>query len=260
MPTVPRKPGCADLSALIVEPSSVARMQLARVCEELGFLARVDNSIASAMADAADDPPDAAIVARRCADYPGESLLAAWSCVETHASIPVAIVAQARLGVVGAHPLVRGATLADEARAFLQSALSPVAPARIESLHGIRVLVVDDMPAMRKLVSVMLSKAGAEVSVAGNGLEGFKILTDAADSLPFDLVVTDLEMPELDGLGLLDKIRERDDRIPVLANSAHDPDTLPDLARFDAVVEKARMAASLTEICLQVLGEHADTA
>ena len=65
-----------------------------------------------------------------------------------------------------------------------------------------RILVVDDEAIIRESIALILRKEGFTVSEAANGNEAYqKILTDA-----FDLVLTDLEMPEMRGIELLEKI------------------------------------------------------
>jgi len=66
------------------------------------------------------------------------------------------------------------------------------------------VLVVDDSPTMRQMVSFTLTSAGYQVIEAGNGKEA---LTKAGGS-KLDLVVTDLNMPEMDGISLIKELRK----------------------------------------------------
>ena len=68
-----------------------------------------------------------------------------------------------------------------------------------------RVLIVDDSPVNRTVLKAMLAKSGVkDVVVAGNGREALSILEGDSG---FDLVLTDLWMPEMDGLGLVRGIR-----------------------------------------------------
>jgi two-component system chemotaxis sensor kinase CheA len=67
-----------------------------------------------------------------------------------------------------------------------------------------RVLVVDDQFIVRELQRSILDAAGYRVQTACHGREALGMITDGGR---FDLVVTDLQMPELDGLGLLSAIR-----------------------------------------------------
>jgi len=75
-----------------------------------------------------------------------------------------------------------------------------------------RVLVVDDSPIVRDLLTELLSSVGLEVRSAGDGAAALQALADA----PVDLVVCDVEMPVMDGFELLRKLRERADRVPVV--------------------------------------------
>ncbi|MCA1755532.1 MAG: response regulator [Spirochaeta sp.] len=68
-----------------------------------------------------------------------------------------------------------------------------------------RVLVVDDSSAIRESVSYVLDQAGYGVVQAGDGLEGLEKLKEGG----LDLIVTDVNMPNLDGIGLVRKVREQ---------------------------------------------------
>ena len=63
-----------------------------------------------------------------------------------------------------------------------------------------RILVVDDEESLRHMLRAFLTKEGYDVTVAENGEEALRIL----DREPFDVVLSDIRMPKLDGLGLLD--------------------------------------------------------
>lgn len=68
-----------------------------------------------------------------------------------------------------------------------------------------RVLIVDDSSAIRKSVSFILDQAGYAVVAAEDGLDALSKL----DGASFDLIVTDVNMPNLDGIGLVKKVREQ---------------------------------------------------
>lgn len=74
-----------------------------------------------------------------------------------------------------------------------------------------RVLLADDEPGIRKVVRDALEKAGHEVETAVDGEEACRLLEEGE----FDLVVTDLTMPKVDGLELVRRIR-RDSGVPIL--------------------------------------------
>jgi CheY-like chemotaxis protein len=72
-----------------------------------------------------------------------------------------------------------------------------------------RVLVVDDVPVNRMVLSAQLRNLGDfRIETAPDGLAALKLL-ERADGEPFDLVLTDMWMPVMDGEGLVGSIRER---------------------------------------------------
>ena len=79
----------------------------------------------------------------------------------------------------------------------------------LSSEHGVgrrpRVLVVDDEAIWRSTLSRMLTAMGIEVVVAGDGRQGLNALIDGFFEL--DLVVLDLHMPDIDGRGLIERVR-----------------------------------------------------
>ncbi len=79
------------------------------------------------------------------------------------------------------------------------------APAADDLLAGVRVLVVDDDPDTRELVTVILQRAGAEVSGAGSTDEALR----RADERAPEVVVSDLAMPARDGFALLRALHGR---------------------------------------------------
>ncbi len=86
--------------------------------------------------------------------------------------------------------------------------------------HMPAVLVVDDDQAITDLLRNILSRQGFEVETAANGNEGLSI----AGQKVFDLIISDLMMPQLDGLGLLAKLQADNElkNIPVILLTAVD--------------------------------------
>jgi DNA-binding response OmpR family regulator len=91
-----------------------------------------------------------------------------------------------------------------------------------------RVLVLDDEPGIRVLISALLSSAGFEVETASDGQEGLERFL-AATGQPFSVVILDLHMSVVDGRTFYRRLREHDATIPVLILSANGADT----ARFE---------------------------
>jgi DNA-binding NtrC family response regulator len=82
-----------------------------------------------------------------------------------------------------------------------------------------RVLIVDDDPVARRLVENMVSRAGYEPAIAEGGDLALAILTGGKTRI--DCVILDLVMPDLDGLGVLAKMREAGLDVPVIVQTAH---------------------------------------
>jgi PAS domain S-box-containing protein len=112
---------------------------------------------------------------------------------------------------------VRGAmpvTKQDEQRvAASQTAIS----AQGNQLDGVRVLLVEDAPDNRMLISRFLKIAGADVEAVENGVEALKIV--AHDS--FDVILMDLQMPVMDGYEATAELRRQRYIKPIIALTAH---------------------------------------
>jgi len=80
-----------------------------------------------------------------------------------------------------------------------------------------RVLVVDDEANTRRVLEIMLQKMGHETRAAGNGQEALALTQRES----FDLVLTDLRMPGMDGLALLNALRSQKVETPVILLTAY---------------------------------------
>ena len=95
------------------------------------------------------------------------------------------------------------------------------APETVAALPPLRILVVDDVAENRQLLQVLLGRDGHQMVQAVNGLEAVELAGQGG----FDLVLMDLQMPELDGLSACRRIRAREaelgrPRLPIIALSA----------------------------------------
>jgi DNA-binding NtrC family response regulator len=79
-----------------------------------------------------------------------------------------------------------------------------------------RILVVDDKELMRDSVATTLVRKDHTVVTANAPKSALEKLADR----PFDLVITDLQMPEMDGVQLLGEIRRHDEQLPVILMTA----------------------------------------
>ena len=83
-----------------------------------------------------------------------------------------------------------------------------------------RILVVDDEESIREIVSSMLSAAGYDTAQAGSGAAALNLLNSGEQ---FDLLLSDMMMAEMDGQGLLQRVKERYPDMPVIMVTAvHD--------------------------------------
>jgi CheY-like chemotaxis protein len=122
-----------------------------------------------------------------------------------------------------------------------------------------KVLVVDDLATDRCLVGGILeSDSILEVRFASNGAEALRKIRDnpPGSAEPFDLVVTDLQMPEMDGLELVDAVRRDYPQIPVILITAHGSEALAveALERGAAsYVPKSHLTVKLLDTVEQIL-------
>ncbi len=107
------------------------------------------------------------------------------------------------------------------AAAAPKSAAADAAPALARPLENAHILIVDDAPDNRKLLSFHVKKSGGTFDLAENGEIAVQKVSAAKDSRPFDVVLMDMQMPVLDGYGATGKLRSMGDRTPIIALTAH---------------------------------------
>lgn len=108
-----------------------------------------------------------------------------------------------------------------------------------------RILVVDDDVAVRTMVRTVLERAGYDVTTARDGCEGIALLA-ASD---YDLVLLDVRMPKLDGVGMVDELRKTNS--PVLAHTylltGSEPERYDDLPVCGVIAKPFDVRALLAE-------------
>ncbi|HSH96404.1 MAG TPA: response regulator [Roseimicrobium sp.] len=91
---------------------------------------------------------------------------------------------------------------------------TPAAAAPPHQSRGRKVLVVDDDPMVREVIRACLQRAGYDLHLARDGAEGLKLFNQLGDEIA--LIISDVTMPNLNGVEMYRKIRETNATIPVL--------------------------------------------
>ena len=131
--------------------------------------------------------------------------------------------------------------------------------AAAESVRGRKALVIDDSAFFRNLIAPLLSAANWQVTTAADGAEALR-LRDAGER--FDLIVSDIEMPGMDGLTLAGEVRgdPRWKDVPMIALSAHANEADVEAGReagflhYIGKSDQANLAASLTHAVAAATG------
>ena len=120
---------------------------------------------------------------------------------------------------------------------------------------ALRVLLVEDDPAVADVIGALLQARGHQVSHALNGLQALSLVVTEQ----FDVGLLDLDLPGLDGLGLARQIRAMGMALPLLAVTARadaDAESQVRQAGFDAYVRKPVTGVLLAEALVQMMRER----
>jgi len=117
-----------------------------------------------------------------------------------------------------------------------------------------RILIVDDEPHLRLLYETELRRAGFETMTASNAVQGLEFV----ETMEPDLVILDIRMAGMDGIEAMQHIMERDQRVPVILNTAFSSykDNYLTWAA-DAYLTKSSDVTELVETVKQVLEKQA---
>jgi PAS domain S-box-containing protein len=88
---------------------------------------------------------------------------------------------------------------------------------RTLALKGLRVLLAEDGVDNQRLIGIILKNAGADVAVASNG----RIAVELAHKQEFDVILMDMQMPEMDGYQATRHLRDTGNSCPIIALTAH---------------------------------------
>jgi CheY-like chemotaxis protein len=130
----------------------------------------------------------------------------------------------------------------------------------LANLNGLRILVVDDETDARELLTRILEECGAEVVAVASAAEAIRVLTEFS-TLPVDVLVSDIGMPNQDGYALLQRVRALDAQsgrqIPAVALTAYareEDRQAALLAGFQSHVTKPVEPAKLIKEILNLAG------
>ncbi len=138
--------------------------------------------------------------------------------------------------------------------------LLPAAGAGVGIGDGKYTLVVDDEPAFGEMIRLILEEDGVQVKLAANGIEALRIIREELQSL--SVVILDLRMPGVDGLAVLEELRELAPQLPVLVTTGYagPEEKQQALARgARRVLEKPYRVADLRQALQEVLAGGAPT-
>ena len=116
-----------------------------------------------------------------------------------------------------------------------------------------KILIIDDESQIRTMLKMMLEKEGFDTIVASNGKEGMQLFREEA----VDLVITDIIMPEKEGVELIQELKKNDSNLPIIAISGggkNSPDTYLNIAKllgayavFEKPVAKEKLINAVKE-------------
>ncbi|OGC22347.1 hypothetical protein A2291_04985 [candidate division WOR-1 bacterium RIFOXYB2_FULL_42_35] len=119
------------------------------------------------------------------------------------------------------------------------------------------ILIIDDQESMLQILSQTLKDQGYEVTTANNGEEGLSKIK--ADPQAFNLILSDVNMPSLNGFELLKQVKESQPRIPVIFCTSMNEDVVVTLGKefkVDGVIKKPFEVEDVLKTIAQVIANN----
>ncbi|MDB2705234.1 response regulator [Pseudomonadota bacterium] len=259
----------ADLSILLIEPSSTQQKIILTHLKEEG-LNMIDSvkTGEEALDFITHYPPDLIISSMYLPDMTATDLLATIRSTDTLKETNFMLVSS-ETNYTTLDPIRQAGVVAILPKPFvhedlhraLRTTVDYIDPEQLElenyEVTELRVLIVDDSSTARKHIQRVLTNLGVQdISAANNGLEAVTILAKQE----FDLIVTDLHMPEMDGHHLTEYVRTEmgNTYVPILmVTSEHDAARLAQVqqAGVSAICDKPFEPNSVREIIYRVLDQ-----
>lgn len=256
-----------DLHIVLVEPSLPQSRIILRHLRSMG-LDKIDHVSTgeAALAQMGVHPPDLVVSAMYFEDMTGVELITAMRTRQALADTPFMLISSEshphnlepvrQAGVLAILPKPFDA---EDLRVALRTTLDYIEPDRLEleqvDVEDLRVLVVDDSSFSLRHIRHLLGQMGMEqISEAHNGIEAAEMIRDQV----FDLVITDYNMPEMDGQELINYVRHASDQpeLPILmVTSERNQARLAAVrqAGVSAICDKPFNTVSLRELITRML-------
>lgn len=264
LPTAAPDPCLAGKRVLLVEDNASQRQLLSRLLSAWGMEVTCCALAAEAQAAVRTRPFDLALLDATLPDRDGLTLAADLQTAQPRL-LPIVLTGHNFISTADPLPTLAKPVKASQLRKLLLGLVgekapsslssSPAAPpsiwdATLASRYPLQILVAEDNPVNQKVIRLMLERLGYRPDIVGNGLEAVQALR----LRPYDLVLMDMQMPELDGLAATRRIRaelppERQPRIVVLtANVFSEGRAAAEAAGVDGYLTKPLEPAALVRV------------
>ncbi|KAB7619550.1 response regulator [Alkalilimnicola sp. S0819] len=263
-----------DLHILLVEPSLPQSRIILRHLRSMG-LDKIDHVVtgAQALEHMGLHPPDLVVSAMYYEDMTGVELITAMRTREALADTPFMLISSEThphnlepVRQAGVLAILPKPFVVEDLRVALHTTLDYIEPDRLEldqvDVEDLRVLVVDDSSFSLRHIRHLLAQMGIEqISEAHNGIEAAEQIRDEI----FDLVITDYNMPEMDGQELVNYVRHASDQpeLPMLMVTSERSEARLAAVRqagVSAICDKPFNTVNLRELITRLLSHgQADT-
>ncbi len=126
-----------------------------------------------------------------------------------------------------------------------------------------QIIIAEDEDQTRRSLAVVLESAGFKVKTAKNGIEAIEKLLRADPSNPIDLLLTDIFMPMMTGLELIDIVRRHSSGLPIVVITGYRDKSLSDqLSNLDCshLIDKPFEADVLLECVTNIFSDNTEPA